>query len=267
MPLRETTPPVRVVLFTSAEPLYLPGYLEPVLDAHAESVDRVVVAPFDAPLAEELRGQLGMYGVRAGARMGLRYARSRALDLLPGDLAQKWTGRHHSVRSVADVHGVQLERVGDVGDPAFVERIRSREPDLLLSVVAGQRLPRSLLETAEDAINLHGSLLPEYRGRATAFWPLYYGDDRTGVTAHRMTERFDAGPILERRAFPIAPGDTVDSIYRKLAATGAALAVDLLDGYPDLPAEHPNETTAADYHGLPGPEERRAFRERGNAFL
>lgn len=267
MPISSALSTVRVVLFTSAEPLYLPRYLQPILEAHAEIIDRVVVAPFDTPVADELRAQAGMYGLRAGTRVALRYARSRALDVLPGSLGWRATGRYHSVRAVARAYGVPVERAPDVAAPRFVERMQALGPDLLLSIVAGQRLPPALLESATDAVNLHGSLLPDYRGRATAFWPLYYGDDRTGVTAHRMTERFDAGPILTQQEFPLSPTDTVDSVYRKLASTGASLAVDLLDRYPDLPTERPNETSADDYHGLPTPEERRAFYERGNEFL
>lgn len=257
---------MRVVLFTSEEPLYLPRYLQPILDAHADAVDRVVVAPFDAPLWRQARAYLGTYGLRAGSRMGLRYLRGHLLDALPSRLGRRLTGRYHSVAAVARANDVPVERVADVSDPAFVDRIRALDPDLLLSVVAGQRLPAELLDAASDAVNLHGSLLPKYRGRATAFWPLYYGDDRTGVTAHRMTPRFDAGPILERRSFPIDGSATVDSVYRNLAATGAALAVDLLDRYPDLPDAVPNDTTAADYHGLPDRRHRRAFRDRGGEF-
>jgi len=258
---------VRVVLFTSEEPLYLPRYLRPVLASHADAIDRVVVAPFDAPPSARLRDHLGMSGPRAGTRIAMRYLRGTLLDALPGRLGWQLTGRPHSVEAVARRYDVPFERVSDVTDSEFVERVRALNPDLLLSIVAGQRLSAELLDCATDAVNLHGSLLPAYRGRATAFWPLYDGDDRTGVTAHRMTERFDAGPILTRRPVPIEPTDTVDSLYRKLATTGADLAVDLLDRYPDLPAETPNETTATDYHGLPGPAERREFRARGKEFL
>ena len=267
MRLRSSPSVVRVVLFTSAEPLYLPRYLQPIFEAHADTINKVVIAPFDAPPAEQLRSQAGMYGARAGIRMALRYGRSRGLDALPGQVARRVTGRYHSVPSVARAHGVPVERIPDVSDPAFVERMEDLAPDLLLSIVAGQRLPVQVLENANDAVNVHGSLLPKYRGRATAFWPLFYGDDRTGVTAHRMTERFDAGPILAQRAFPLDNADTVDTVYRKLAKVGASLVVELLAAYPELPAERPNETTPADYHGLPGPEERRLFYERGNAFL
>lgn len=258
---------VRIVLFTSSEPLYLPQYLQPIFETHADSIDQVVTAPFDAPLTEQLRSQAGMYGAHAGTRMALRYGRSRALDALPGQLDRRVTGRYHSVPAVAQAYGVDVERVPDVSNPAFVERMEDLTPDLLLSIVAGQRLPGPVLESADDAVNVHGSLLPKYRGRATAFWPLFYDDDRTGVTAHRMTDRFDAGPILTQRTFPLDDADTVDSVYRKLAEAGSSLVVDLLAAYPELPAEQPNETTSADYHGVPGPEDRRLFFERGNAFL
>jgi len=258
---------VGIVLFTSAEPLYLPRYLQPIFESHTDSIDQVVIAPFDAPLAEQLRSQAGMYGARAGSQMALRYGHSRALDALPGQLARRVTGRYHSVRSVAQAYDIDVERVSDVSDPAFVERMKDLTPDLLLSIVAGQRLPGPVLESADDAVNVHGSLLPKYRGRATAFWPLFYGDNRTGVTAHRMTERFDAGHILTQRAFPLDDTDTVDSVYRKLAEAGSSLVVELLAAYPELPAEQPNETTPADYHGIPSPEDRRLFFERGNAFL
>lgn len=267
MRLRFSPSNVRVVLFTSAEPLYLPRYLQPLFEAHADSIDQVVIAPFNAAPAEQLRSQAGMYGARAGIRMALRYARSRAVDALPGQVARRVTGRYHSVSAVARAYGVPIERIPDVSDPAFVERMEDLAPDLLLSIVAGQRLPGPVLQSADDAVNLHGSLLPKYRGRATAFWPLFYGDDRTGVTAHRMTERFDAGPILAQRAFPLDDADTVDSVYRKLAEAGASLGVELLTAYPELPADRPNETIPTDYHGLPGSEERRLFYERGNAFL
>ncbi|WP_251341770.1 methionyl-tRNA formyltransferase [Haloplanus halophilus] len=261
---------MRVVVVTSEEPLYMPRYLRRIVAAHAGTIDRIVCLPFPASSTRQLREYRGMYGPRAGAWMGCRYLRGRGLAALPGRLGWRLTGRPHSVRAVGRRHGVPVERVPDASAPGAVEYLRGLDPDLLLSVVAGQRLPGPVLDAAADAVNLHGSLLPRYRGRATAFWPLFYGDDRTGVTAHRMTERFDAGPILARREFAIGPTDTVDSVYRRLASTGAALATELLADYPDLPDERPNEPSAdpaESYHGLPTAAERREFLARGNAFL
>lgn len=258
---------MRVVLVTSEEPLYLPEYIYRILDSHADVIDRLVIVPFDAPLDQQVREYFGMYGFRAGAQMAIRFLVGQVFDAVVTVLDQRVRGRFHSVASVARARDIPYERVPDVSDLGFINRIRKTNPDVILSVVAGQRLPSELLACATEAINMHGSLLPKYRGRATAFWPLYYGDDRTGVTAHRMTEEFDAGPIIAQRAFPIVEKDTVDSVYRKLARTGATLSVDLLDSYPDLPDSSPNETTREDYHGIPSSEERRRFFERGNSFF
>ena len=261
--------PVRALLFTGDEPLYLPRYLAPILERHADCFEAVVVAPPARPRTEQARRQYRMFGPVDFLRMGALFLRGRALDALDavGGLGRRYTGRFHSVRRLAAAHDLPVWRADDVDDPAFVDRVRALDPDLYLSVVAGQRLGTELLSIPDDAVNLHGSLLPKYRGRAVGFWPLYYGDDRTGVTAHVMTREWDAGPIIERRSFRLSADDTVHDVYRRLSDVGADLACDLLERYPTDLETRPNETTPDDYHTLPTPAERRRFRRRGNAFL
>lgn len=256
---------MRAVLVTGEEPLYLPSYVEPVLRARADDVAAVVRAPPARPLREQARRQFRMFGPVDVLRMGARVVAGRFADALPVD---RPGGRYHSVRAVARAHGVPTWRAADVNDPATVDRIRELDPDCLLSIVAGQKLGPDLLAVPDVAVNLHGSLLPRYRGRAVAFWPLFYGDDETGVTAHLLTDEWDAGPIVEQRRVPIADGDTMHDLYRKLAAAGGELAVDLLDRLAAGEAleTRPNETTPDDYHTLPTPAERRAFKRRGNEF-
>lgn len=278
---------MRALLFTAEEPLYLPRYLEPVLDAHADAFEAVVVANPPNPPLRQVRAQLRMFGPRAFVRMGAKYARGRlldGLDRLGGGLGRhlgglgpspdgldplgvRATGRYHSVETLARAHDLPVRRADDVSDPGFAAWVRELDPDLLLSVVCGQHIPGEVLDAADDAVNLHGSLLPKYRGRATAFWPLYYGDDETGVTAHRMTETWDGGPIIERRRVPIGPDDTVHSLYLKLARAGGDLAVSLLDRYPCAFETRPNDSADEDYHSLPTPTQRRAFLRDGNRFL
>ena len=260
---------MRVVLATSEEPLYLPGYLRPVFEAHADVIEAVALVPFGGSGPGQLREQLRAWGPRGAARLGTRFAGGRLLGLLPTPLQRRLPGGYRSVRRLARSYGLPVRHVPDAGDDAFVEWVDGQDPDLLLSVVAGQRLPAAVLASADLAVNCHGSLLPKYRGRATAFWPLYHDDDRTGVTAHLMTEAFDDGPILRQRSFPIAAGDTMHDVSRKLAETGAELVVDLLD---DLragldPEPRPNPTDEYEYRTLPTPPERREFRRRGNRLL
>ncbi|WP_415380853.1 methionyl-tRNA formyltransferase [Halosimplex sp. TS25] len=258
---------MRVVLFTSEEPLYLPRYLRPVLRSHAESIAAVVLAPPRQPRHEQVLNYLRTFGPGAFPRVGLRFARGKLLDTLSPALQRTATGRYHGVASLACDHGVPVRRAPDTADTAFLEWFREVDPDVALSVICGQRLPAAVLDVPDEAVNVHGSLLPKYRGRATAFWPLYYGDEESGVTAHLMTESFDAGPIVEQRPFPIEPDDSMHDLSLKIAATGGPLAVALLDRYPKGFETRPNLTEPDDYHTLPTPPERREFRRRGNEFL
>jgi methionyl-tRNA formyltransferase len=255
---------VRAILLTGEEPLYLPRYVESIVRERAEDVAAIVRAPPTRPLREQITRQYRMFGPRAFLRMGARFAGGMLADVLPVD---RPFGRHHSVRAVARDHGIPTWLAREVNAPEQVHRIRNFDPDLLVSIVAGQKLDADLRAVPEYAVNLHGSLLPNYRGRAVAFWPLYYGDDETGVTAHMMTDEWDAGPIVAQRSFHIADDDTLHSLYRRLADCGADLACDLLASYPDGFDTRPNPTTNEDYHTLPTPEQRRAFLEDGNAFV
>ena len=265
---------VAVVLFTTEEPRYLPRSLAPILDAYGDEVVETVLVPPAGGTVAEARRYLRAFGPSASLRLGARLLGGALLDGLPFGLGRRLTGRHHGVASLAAAHGVPVRRVTDVGAPPLAEHLRDLDPVLLLSVVCARRLPPRLLDVPDLAVNLHGSLLPKYRGRATAFWPLYYGDEETGVTAHLMTDTLDAGPILAQRALPFREGDALDDVARSIADAGGDLAVDLLDrllasdveGPGDLETR-PNRTTPADYHTLPTPGERREFRRRGNAFL
>lgn len=259
---------MNVWLFTTAEPLYLPEYLDRILQAHNDIFNKFVIAPPTGNLYEQLRSQFRFLGPTNFARMGTQVGRGKLLGLLPPQWQRKVTGRVHSVRSVATDHGVTVQSVSDVNDSSFVEMAQEANPDLFLSIICGQLLGEDLLSIPKRAINIHGSLLPKYRGRATAFWPLYYDDDKTGVTAHMMTTRFDAGSIIEQRSFQIQEDDTMDDLYRKLAIVGAELVIDLLNGLPETGIEtRPNPIEQGEYRSIPDPEHRREFLYQGNKFI
>lgn len=260
---------VRIVLATSEEPLYLPDYLRPVFEAHADAIEGVGLVPFDGGPLEQARDQLRAWGPRGAIRLGARFAAGRVAGALPGAVQRRLPGGYRSVERLARSYDLPARQVPNASAPAFADWIREREPDLLLSIVAGQLLPEPILDAADLAVNCHGSLLPKYRGRATAFWPLYHGDDETGVTAHLMTEAWDAGPILRQRSFPIADADSMHDVNRKLAETGAGLVVDLLDDLRTghAPDPRPNPTDEYEYRSLPSPAERREFRRRGNRLV
>jgi methionyl-tRNA formyltransferase len=109
--------------------------------------------------------------------------------------------------------------------------IQESRPDFLVVVAYGQILPGWLLQSpAKAPVNVHGSLLPRYRGAAPAAWAIMNGDPVTGVTTMLIEERMDAGPILLKREVPIPPAMTRGELEQVLSRIGAELLVPTLDG-------------------------------------
>ncbi len=117
----------------------------------------------------------------------------------------------------------------DLKDPAWVSLLRGLAPDFLFSFYYRHLLPPEVLETAKiAALNLHGSLLPKFRGRCPINWVLIEGETRTGVTLHYMETKADAGDIVAQKAVPIIFEDTAHSLFLKMAEAARLLMREVL---------------------------------------
>lgn len=106
------------------------------------------------------------------------------------------------------------------------------QPDLIISAAYGQIIPKAILEAPRlGCINVHASLLPEYRGGAPVHQAIIDGKDETGVTIMYMASKMDAGDMLSSRRIPILKTDTVGSLYQKLTNLGASLLKDTLPDF------------------------------------
>jgi methionyl-tRNA formyltransferase len=129
-----------------------------------------------------------------------------------------------SVAELARKHRLPVHTPSNPNLPAFVELIRGLAPDLVFSFYYRRILARELLAIPRlGAINLHGSLLPKYRGRSPVNWVLVNGERETGVTLHYMVESADAGDIIAQRRVPIDLQDTALSLFRKITAAAAEM--------------------------------------------
>ncbi|MCK3840387.1 MULTISPECIES: bifunctional UDP-4-amino-4-deoxy-L-arabinose formyltransferase/UDP-glucuronic acid oxidase ArnA [Pseudomonas] len=137
-----------------------------------------------------------------------------------------------SVAQLCARHGIPVHAPEDANHPLWVERIAKLNPEYIFSFYYRNLLSEPLLATArKGAFNLHGSLLPKYRGRAPANWVLVNGETETGVTLHRMVKRADAGAILAQQKVSIDRTDTGLSLHAKLRDAATAL---LRDALPQL---------------------------------
>lgn len=136
-----------------------------------------------------------------------------------------------AVKQVALLRGVPIVQPEKLRDPALAAQLRALALDAIVVAAYGKILPPALLEAARlGAINVHGSLLPKYRGAAPIQRAILAGEETTGITILQMNERMDAGDILLQESLAIRADDTAESLGARLADLGARLLVDALDG-------------------------------------
>jgi len=168
----------------------------------------------------------------------------------------RWFG---SVADFCRERGIPVHFPKDVNAPPWPDRIRAAAPDLLFSFYYRSMLKGEILGIPSlGAMNLHGSLLPKFRGRAPVNWVLVKGETETGVTLHFMTEKPDAGDIVGQAAVPIAPDDTALTLFGKMEEAAARLLDELLPRIArgDIP-RGPNDLSRGSYFGGRRPEDGR----------
>jgi methionyl-tRNA formyltransferase len=164
-----------------------------------------------------------------------------------------------SVASVAAEYGIPAITPDDPKDPALMQAVAQARPDYIFSFYYRHMLPVPLLELAPlGAYNMHGSLLPRYRGRVPVNWAVLHGEQECGATLHEMAAKPDAGAILAQTAVPILPDDTAGQVFDKVTVAAEqtlwqALPA-LLDGSI---ARQPNRLEAGSYFGGRKPEDGR----------
>jgi methionyl-tRNA formyltransferase len=120
-----------------------------------------------------------------------------------------------SVISLCQAEGIPYVTPADARSPELVAQVQAAKPDLIFSFYYRHMLPAALLDVA-PAFNMHGSLLPEFRGRAPVNWAVLHGATVTGASLHEMTVKPDAGNIVAQMEVPILPDDTAHEVFGKV---------------------------------------------------
>lgn len=167
-----------------------------------------------------------------------------------------WFG---NVAGLAALHHIPVITPDDVNDIATVERVRACRPDFLFSFYYRNMLKAELLSIpARGAYNMHGSLLPNYRGRAPVNWAVLHGERETGASLHCMVAKPDAGDLVAQQRVPILPNDTAHEVMHKVTYAAETC---LYDGLPALLAgsaiHTPLDLKTGHYFGRRRPEDGR----------
>lgn len=131
------------------------------------------------------------------------------------------------VKEFAVTAGIPVYQPLSCRDEAVLDQLRDLAPDVIVVAAYGKLLPEALLNIPRLAtINVHSSILPQYRGAAPINWAVLNGDAETGVTIMHMASELDAGDIIAQRATPIGPNEDAQALYARLADLGGSLLVE-----------------------------------------
>jgi methionyl-tRNA formyltransferase len=168
----------------------------------------------------------------------------------------KWFG---SVAATAAEYGIDSIAPADANTPELLQRIAQLRPDFIFSFYYRSMLGAPMLNIARrGALNLHGSLLPKYRGRAPVNWAILRGERETGATLHYMVERADAGDIVDQLAVPILQNDDAREVFAKVTVAAETILSRSLPGLISGTAPRRVQTIEpGEYFGRRRPEDGR----------
>lgn len=164
-----------------------------------------------------------------------------------------------SVAALCEERGIPRITPDNPNTPEIIEQIAAIKPDFIFSFYYRNMLSNEILALAKrGAYNLHGSLLPKYRGRVPVNWAVLHGETETGATLHEMTIKPDAGAIIAQTAVPILPDDTAFEVFGKLTVAAeqtlwSALPAMIAGKAPRIP----NDLSKGSYFGGRKPEDGR----------
>jgi methionyl-tRNA formyltransferase len=254
---------MKIEFLTQEDPIYLLPFFDEFFRHYASEFEVVQVSccPVMGKRSrwKMIRELTCLYGGLGFVRLGFQAVGSRALSVFPG------RQRFYTIEHVCHAFGVPYKRIGNPNSADFVEEIRRRAPDLVLSVACPFIFKQALLNVAPlGCINVHHAPLPRYRGMMPTFWQMFHGERVAGLTVHYVNAEIDKGDVLLRDNLTIEPGESLDHLIRRSkrhAAHSMATVARQIGANTQRVIKMPVEDGS--YFTFPTLDEIREFRRRG----
>lgn len=251
---------------TQDDPLYILPFFEEFFQHYRRdfTVQRVLVsrAMGKRPRRQLLRELFILYTPVGFLRLCASLILYKCLSILPRTANAT---RFFSLRQLCKAHRVPYEEVENPNAQHVIDRMRSRCPEVLVSVACPYLLKDTLLSLPpRGCINIHHAPLPRYKGMMPTFWQMLRGEKSVGVTVHYMAATLDEGAVLLQNNMEILPGETLHSLIRRSKRIGAhCMARALKDIASGKHTSIPPDPSKGTYFTFPRPEEMREFHRKG----
>ncbi len=264
---------MKIIFFTQEDPFYVKTFFDEFLRRYAP-LDEIKAIVLSSPMGKKTTVQLAsqmynFYGPRDFLRMGARYAFVRLMQhrhmtrVKPGAVPKTYT-----VKQLAAAYGIDVLERSDLNSIDFRQIVKQYEADLFISVASPIIFRKDLIAIPKiDCINIHNAPLPKYRGMLPNFWQLYHGEQRAGITIHRISEGIDTGDIVTQQYVPIDAGETLDGLILKTKRMGAGIMMKIIEDYRSGQVCYRKMEGEGSYFTFPGRQDVREFRRRGRRLL
>jgi len=257
----ENRPPLRVLLVTENDPLYVRQFFDVFFDElprdRVELVGVTVARAFHEPLTKTAQRVRRFYGTVDFCR------------LLPRYIFAKLSGQ--SIATLAAKKGFPLLDAASVNSQEYIDAVTALKPEMIVSVAAPEIFKSPLLKVASiGCLNIHSGKIPEYRGMMPTFWQMLEKKPAVTVTVHDMVPKLDAGGVVDTFDFPLRERDSLDRVISGTKQEGARLMIRVLERIAasrTFPPTTPLDMSKARLFKFPQPSDVREFRALGHTML
>jgi len=257
---------MRIEFLTQDDPLYILPFFDEFLRNYAPefTILQISCSPTMGKRSrvQLLRELTSLYGVLGFIRLVGRAAKYRILGKFRHG---RVTRRFYSLEQAARAYGIAYQKIGNPNGAEFVEAVRKRSADVIVSVACPYILKETLLSLPpRGCVNIHHAPLPRYKGMMPTFWQMYHGETAVGVTVHFMAAKVDEGAALLQEELAIEPGETSDHLIRRSKRHGAhCMARVLRQIESNSQVAVSLDLSKGSYFTFPTLAEIREFRRRG----
>ena len=258
---------LKVIVLTQKDGFFIPTN---ILKAAQEcDIVEVVNNAAKSSLDNKISDMVRWFGFFQCAKMGIRTYARKFSDLVDNLTGLKAYGGTCSIASAAKKIGAEYRTVTNVNSPEYVEHVRTVAPDLIISYSAPQVIKPELLGIPQyGVLNVHGALLPDYRGCLPSFWYLYNDEKLGGATVHYMSAAIDDGDICVQKSVDLSDCRTLFLVLGStMVVGGVALVVEIKIITDGTLEPRKNDTENGRYFTWPTVEQAREFRKKGKKLI
>ncbi len=258
------------LFITQDDPFYVQCFFDEFLRIYPDpkEIQAVVI---QKPMGKRstwtlVKQMYGFYGLIDFFRMGFRYSKTKSLSKLSYVYPRS---RWFDLKQLCQARNVSVFYQNSLDQPEFLDKLRHRNLDLVISVAAPTIFKQELIDIPRlGCLNIHHAPLPRYRGMMPNFWQLYHGEKTVGITIHKINSKIDEGEIILQRQVLINPNESLDALIKRTKRLGAHYMVEAIrmigDGKVRYKKNRPEEGS---YFSFPTREDVHRFRAMGHRLV